>query len=289
MRKTERRRAAETQSEELNFAPLQLGDSALNASAPPPAPKGRKTLAQGNALGPVAEDAPSAERAQEAELPVGWQFIPFTETICAARARVVKVQQSNYRESGRFPIIDQGQEFIAGYWDGEDDVYRDGLPVIVFGDHTRIFKFVDFPFVAGADGTHVLVPDRSRFEPFFLYLALSSLDIPSRGYNRHFRLLKERSIVTPPLPEQRAIAAVLRTVQWGEGGVRAGAGRHAPTQAEPPPPPLHLRPRPLPPSCPRPPQGDGDWPDAGALGRSCNWLGRRQAQLPSDEIFRRDG
>ena len=33
----------------------------------------------------------------------------------------------------------------------------------------------------------------------------------------------------------------------GEGGVRAGAGRHAPTQAEPPPPPLHLRPRPLPP------------------------------------------
>lgn len=216
MRKTERRRAAETQSEELNFAPLQLGDSALNASAPPPAPKGRKTLAQGNALGPVAEDAPSAERAQEAELPVGWQFIPFTETICAARARVVKVQQSNYRESGRFPIIDQGQEFIAGYWDGEDDVYRDGLPVIVFGDHTRIFKFVDFPFVAGADGTHVLVPDRSRFEPFFLYLALSSLDIPSRGYNRHFRLLKERSIVTPPLPEQRGIAAVLRTVQCGK-------------------------------------------------------------------------
>jgi type I restriction enzyme S subunit len=165
------------------------------------------------ALGPVPEDLPSSERVEEPELPEGWRFIPFTETICHKTARAVKVQQSNYRKSGRFPIIDQGQEFIAGYWDSEDDVYREHLPVIVFGDHTRVFKFVDFPFVAGADGTHVLVPDTNRFDPFFLYLALSSLDIQSRGYNRHFRLLKERSIVTPPLPEQRAIAAVLQTVQ----------------------------------------------------------------------------
>ena len=161
----------------------------------------------------MPEVRPSPRTVEEGELRDGWRVTPFPETICPEKARVTKVQQSNYRKSGRFPIIDQGQEFVAGYWDSEDDVYREHLPVIVFGDHTRVFKFVDFPFVAGADGTHVLVPDTNRFDPFFLYLALSSLDIPSRGYNRHFRLLKERSIVTPPLPEQRAIASVLRTVQ----------------------------------------------------------------------------
>ena len=157
--------------------------------------------------------APSTGRAEEGELPEGWRSTPFTETLCPEKPRVTKVQQSNYRKSGRFPIIDQGQTFIAGYWDSENDVFREHLPVIVFGDHTRVFKFVDFPFVAGADGTHVLVPDTRRFDPFFLYLALSSLDIASRGYNRHFRLLRDRSVVTPSLPEQRAIAGVLRTVQ----------------------------------------------------------------------------
>ncbi len=146
-------------------------------------------------------------------MPEGWQLTPFPETIRDQRVRVVKVQQSSYQRSGRFPIIDQGQQFIAGFWDGEDEVYEASLPAIVFGDHTRVFKFVDFPFVAGADGTHVFAPDTTRFDSFFLYLALSSLDIPSRGYNRHFRLLKERAIITPPLPEQRAIAGVLRTVQ----------------------------------------------------------------------------
>lgn len=125
----------------------------------------------------------------------------------------MKVRQSKYQKSGLFPIVDQGQEFVAGYWDGEEDVYQEHLPVIIFGDHTRVFKFVDFPFVAGADGTHVLLTATDRFDPFFLYLALSSLDIPSRGYNRHFGLLKERSILTPPLHEQQAIAAVVRTVQ----------------------------------------------------------------------------
>jgi len=143
----------------------------------------------------------------------GWEAVPFGASIRRTNARTTKVQRANYRQSGQYPIIDQGQGFIAGYWDRQDDIYPGELPVIVFGDHTRVFKFVDFPFVVGADGTQLLVPDTTRFDPYFLYLAYSSLNIPSRGYNRHFSLLKEQTIVMPPLGEQRAIARVLRTVQ----------------------------------------------------------------------------
>jgi type I restriction enzyme S subunit len=50
----------------------------------------------------------------------------------------------------------------------------------------------------------------------FVYYALSTIDIPSRGYNRHFSLLRESSLPLPSLPEQRAIAHVLRTVQWAK-------------------------------------------------------------------------
>ncbi|MGA7980302.1 MAG: restriction endonuclease subunit S, partial [Chromatiaceae bacterium] len=114
---------------------------------------------------------------------------------------------------GRFPIVDQGQEFVAGYCDDESRVIDFDLPLIIFGDHTRSFKYVDFPFVLGADGTKVLLPNKKLYDPKFYYFAMLALELPSRGYNRHFKTLKERSLPLPPLPEQKKIAHILSTVQ----------------------------------------------------------------------------
>ena len=116
-------------------------------------------------------------------------------------------------EVGRFPVVDQGQKFVAGYCDDESKVIDFDLPLIIFGDHTRCFKYVDFPFVLGADGTKVLLPNKKLYDPRFYYFALLALDIPSRGYNRHFTTLSERSLPLPPLPEQKKIAHILSTVQ----------------------------------------------------------------------------
>ncbi len=114
---------------------------------------------------------------------------------------------------GRFPIVDQGQEFVAGYCDDESRVIDFDLPLIIFGDHTRSFKYVDFPFVLGADGTKVLLPNKKLYDPKFYYFAMLALELPSRDYNRHFKTLKERSLPLPPLPEQKKIAHILSTVQ----------------------------------------------------------------------------
>ncbi len=115
--------------------------------------------------------------------------------------------------SGQFPVVDQGQAFIAGYSDAAERVIRDGLPLVIFGDHTRCLKFVDFPFILGADGTKVLKPREDLFDAKFFYYALLSLDIPNRGYNRHFTLLKEKKVPRPEKDEQRKIAGVLGVVQ----------------------------------------------------------------------------
>jgi Restriction endonuclease S subunits len=115
--------------------------------------------------------------------------------------------------SGKYPVIDQGQAFVAGYCDDANKLVKDELPFVIFGDHTRCFKFVDFPFILGADGTKVLKPNSKLFDPKFYYFALLSLDVPNRGYNRHFKLLKEIKIPKPELPEQQRIAYVLSTVQ----------------------------------------------------------------------------
>src|SRR3989338_3353009 len=113
-----------------------------------------------------------------------------------------------YQKIGKFPVIDQGQDFIGGYTDDESLVYSKDFSVVIFGDHTRAVKFVDFPFAVGADGTKVLKP-KDFLDPKFFYFSLMSLDIESRGYARHFRILKELEIPIPPIAEQKKIVARL--------------------------------------------------------------------------------
>ncbi len=82
------------------------------------------------------------------------------------------------------------------------------MPVVIFGDHTRIFKYIDFPFAIGAQGTQILYPNNDVLDARFFYYALLGLEVPNKGYNRHYRYLREFSIQCPPLPEQRAIANI---------------------------------------------------------------------------------
>ena len=142
-----------------------------------------------------------------------WEMYPFIESLDELGIpKPGKVLARDYKAKGSVPVIDQGQQFIAGWTDEDRLAIRDQLPFIVFGDHTRTFKFVDFPFALGADGTHLLKPKKD-FNPRFFYYACLQLPLPNRGYNRHFTVLKEQSIPKPPKPEQEKIAAVLWKIQ----------------------------------------------------------------------------
>ena len=101
-------------------------------------------------------------------IPTHWEWQPFDSVIADISRRSNKLKKRDYRSQGKYPAIDQGQEFIGGYSDDDALVFSDDLPVIVFGDHTCNFKFVDFPFVAGADGTKLLAVS-AAFIPKFVY------------------------------------------------------------------------------------------------------------------------
>ena len=128
-----------------------------------------------------------------------------------AFGRMSRVLTRDYKLSGSYPIIDQGKNLIAGWTDDDSGLISTNLPVVIFGDHTRAFKYVDFPFVRGADGTQLLKP-KAGIDPLFFYYACRAVDLPSRGYNRHFKALKEKGIPTPPLGEQRNIARTLQRI-----------------------------------------------------------------------------
>ena len=144
------------------------------------------------------------------KIPHHWRILPFTH--CLKKVKTQKktsVPKMDYQESGEFPVIDQGASFVAGWTDLTDSVISDNLPVVIFGDHTRIFKYVDFPFVLGADGTQLLYPNDDILNTRFFYYALLNLKIPNEGYSRHYRYLREFSVVCPALPTQCQIANFL--------------------------------------------------------------------------------
>jgi len=141
-----------------------------------------------------------------------WPEILVADAISPRRGRETrKLKTFQYQAIGTLPIVDQGSKLICGYTDDLRSSYPYDLPVVVFGDHTRALKFVDFPFAIGADGTQCLHPI-DGLDPRFFYYALCALDLPSEGYARHFKLLKEKRIPVPALDEQRGIAEVLRAV-----------------------------------------------------------------------------
>lgn len=135
----------------------------------------------------------------------------FTEVFSDETKRGHKIPTSEYLASGKYPIIDQGQGQIAGYTDLESGSFTN-VPAIIFGDHTRIVKYVDTPFFLGADGVKVLKAKVPDVDYKYLFYCLQNAKIPNTGYNRHFKWLKELEIPLPPLDEQRHIAAVLDKV-----------------------------------------------------------------------------
>lgn len=122
-----------------------------------------------------------------------------------------KIQRNEYLDSGRYPIISQEANLINGYWDNELDVFSVTKPVIVFGDHTRALKFVDFDFVLGADGVKIIKPKSFLDSKYFYYFLLAN-PIKGKGYARHYRFLKDLKLLPPPLATQQKIVAKLDAV-----------------------------------------------------------------------------
>ena len=135
----------------------------------------------------------------------------FTDIFEDVTKQGTKIPTNLYLETGMYPIIDQGQSAIAGYTDETDGLFTD-VPAIIFGDHTRIIKYVDTPCFLGADGVKLLKAKDPTANYKYLYYALCNADIPNTGYNRHFKWLKEIEIAECSIEERNSIVAQLEKI-----------------------------------------------------------------------------
>lgn len=158
--------------------------------------------------GKIKKDKPPlaiAAVAKPFELPISWAWQHLADVFYPISVSKNKVKTSEIFEKGKHPVVDQGQSFIAGYVDDDNMLSVLPGPVIVFGDHTSALKYIDFNFVAGADGVKILRP--MCCDERYFFLVCKTLPIESRGYGRHYSRLLDNLFPLPPLAEQHRIVA----------------------------------------------------------------------------------
>jgi type I restriction enzyme, S subunit len=162
-------------------------------------------LARGKTAKGIETSKPIQQDEAPYSLPSTWVWQSVEEVFYPISPSQNKVKSSEVNESGKFPVIDQGKNFIAGYVDDESKLIRIPGPVIIFGDHTCELKLVDFDFVAGADGVKILRPIQV-YEPYF-FRVVQTFEVAERGYSRHYKFFLDNLFPLAPLEEQKRIVA----------------------------------------------------------------------------------
>ncbi len=139
-----------------------------------------------------------------------WVVKNYVDIFIKHQSKNFQINSKEYEENGKFQVVDQGKKIVVAYSNNDNKLFKiqeDGI--IVFGDHTRIVKFIDFDFVVGADGTQLL-STKNVFLTKFIYYLLLNKEIPNTGYNRHFKYILEMKFAIPKTKqEQTEIATIL--------------------------------------------------------------------------------
>ena len=130
------------------------------------------------------------------EIPEGWEDGKIEEVLDKVPS-TIKILNKDIFRVGKYPVVDQGQEYICGFTNTKESVLEVKDAHVIFGDHTTIVKLVNFDYSRGADGTQILISKEERVPNYLLYQMVNNLDLTNYGYARHFKFLKEAKIILP--------------------------------------------------------------------------------------------
>ena len=157
-------------------------------------------------INPKAEIISNSE--QYENLPNGWCITLYKNIVKNVNSKAYQILQSEIKVNGKYPVISQSSNYIEGYSNCTEKVFQ-CKEAIIFGDHTRNVKFINFPFIVGADGVKIL---QTQFDyKYIYYFTIFSSDnlIEDKGYSRHFGQLSSLEIPLPPLAEQKRIVVAI--------------------------------------------------------------------------------
>ena len=143
----------------------------------------------------------------------GIEYKELQSLLIEIKGNKTNIAENKIESRGKYPVITQESDrLVAGYTDEENVI--DDLPLIVFGDHSCTFKYVDFPFVRGADGTQLLKVNSKFVIPMFLYEYLLTIQLENAGkYERHYKYLKRVKVPIPPITDQQQVVSEIETYE----------------------------------------------------------------------------
>lgn len=130
------------------------------------------------------------------EIPKGWG-VGVLSGILDKVPNSDNVLSRDISNMGLYPVIDQSQEYICGFTNNSKSVITPQNAHIVFGDHSKTVKLVNFPYARGADGTQIIISKEPRMPNYLFYQVIKEIDLSNYGYARHYKFLKEKNVVIP--------------------------------------------------------------------------------------------
>ena len=130
------------------------------------------------------------------EIPEGWG-VESVGNLLDKVTKAEKIENNSIEFVGRIPVIDQSQKYIAGFTNNQSSLIQPQNGHVIFGDHTRVVKFINFDYARGADGTQVLISNNENISNILLYHMIEDFDLSNYGYARHFKFLKEKLVIVP--------------------------------------------------------------------------------------------
>lgn len=131
-------------------------------------------------------------------------WVPLQDIIELIPSTSKEIKSRDIIPVGKYPVVSQGKQIIDGYSNESEKVIHD-VPVIIFGDHTRTVKYIDFEFIPGGDGTKILKNVKTYDKYLYYCILYASLVIEDRGYNRHFSLLNKVTVPIATPDKQKEI------------------------------------------------------------------------------------
>ncbi len=144
-------------------------------------------------------------------LPKGWCIIQYKDVVKNKSSKLFQILQSEIKDNGTYPVVSQSANYIEGYSDNIEKLFK-SEESIIFGDHTRNVKYLNFPFIVGADGVKILQTKLyCKYVYYFTTYASDNL-IEDKGYSRHYGQLSQLNIPIPPYKEQQRIVEAINLV-----------------------------------------------------------------------------
>lgn len=140
------------------------------------------------------------------DIPDSWEWARLLSVSYHVGDKSNQILAKEVVPEGIVPVVSQGKVLIDGYSNHLEKAI-DLLPLVMFGDHTRNVKYIDFKFVIGADGTkfHKVIIADSKYVYYWMQYVV--VNLRDRGYARHYSLLTEQFLPLPPLSEQHRIVS----------------------------------------------------------------------------------